>query len=151
MTTYAKNTKVSTERSKGEIERTIVRFGAEQYLSGYGNGMGYIAFIYNGRAIRITVALPDKDDFRRTPGGRRARSEADTQRAWEQGCREQWRSLALLVKAKLVAITNGHASFEKEFLAYTMLPEGRTVHDWLEPQIVTMLESGEMPRALLPG
>jgi hypothetical protein len=38
-----------------------------------------------------------------------------------------------LIKAKLVAVESKRISIKEEFLAYTMMPDGRTVSEWLQP------------------
>ena len=96
-----------------------------------------MGFYYQSRHIKITLELPDKGDFVQTPGGRKQRGTEAILKAWEQACRQSWRALALVIKAK--------------FEAYTMLPDGRTVSQSISPQIETMIETGKMPKLLLPG
>lgn len=151
MTSYAQNTNVSCEKSRAEIEMTLRRFGAERFLSGWDPNEAYIAFSYRGRAVRITLPLPPREQFLRTPKRRELRSDQEVERAWEQACRENWRALALMVKAKLVGVERGIATLEGEFLAYTVLPEGQTVGEWLEPQMQTLIQTGRMPQRLLPA
>ncbi|MEN6425194.1 MAG: hypothetical protein ABFE13_07515 [Phycisphaerales bacterium] len=150
MTRYAENTSVSVERSRAEIEGTLQRYGASRFMSGWDEERAYIAFLYHDRAIRLTITLPDRGQFDRTPHRNRRRSSEEAARAWEQACRQQWRAMALVVKAKLEAVQAGIATFEDEFLAYTVLPEGRTVAQWLQPQMQTLIETGRMPQMLLP-
>jgi hypothetical protein len=69
--------------------------------------------------------------------------------AWEQACRQRWRALALVVKAKLEAVECGISTFEEEFLAWMMLPDGSTVGDRMLPQLETAYRTGQMP-PLLP-
>lgn len=149
MRDYADGTSVSVEKSRAEIESTLRRFGAEQFLSGWDRAMAFIAFSYHGRQIRMTLMLPNREAFARTPQRRNQRTTAEIDRHWEQACRENWRCLALMVKAKLVAVEKGIATLENEFLAYTVIPGGGTVAQWLQPQIQTMIQSGQMPKALL--
>ncbi len=151
MSQYAEGTSVSVEKSRAEIEGTLRRFGAAQFLSGWDQEMAYIAFAYNGRHIRMTLVLPDRKAFLRTPHRHQARSAAEVDKAWEQSCRESWRCLALMVKAKLVAVEKGIATLENEFLAYTVIPGGGTVAQWLQPQIQQMITTGQMPQRLLPA
>lgn len=151
MRKYAKDTTVDMSRSRAEIERTLMRFGAERFMSGWDSDAAYVAFVYAGRAVRLTMPLPDKSEFQLTPHTGKRRTEASMLEAWETACRRKWRSLALLVKAKLVGCDDAIASFEQEFLPYTILPSGQTVADWLEPQIVNLLQTGDMPQRLLPG
>ena len=148
---YAEGTSVSVEKSRSEIESTLRRFGASQFLSGWDQEMAYIAFKYRDRAIQLTLTLPERGKFLRTPHRRQVRNAAEVEKAWEQACRESWRCLALMVKAKLVAVEKGVATLENEFLAYTMLPDGGTVAQWLQPQIQQMITDGCMPQRLLPA
>lgn len=67
---------------------------------------------------------------------------------WEQACRQKWRALALVVKAKLEAVESGISEFEEEFLAHIVLPDGQTVGRWMQPQIADAYGSGKMPPML---
>jgi hypothetical protein len=149
MSQYAENTSVPVERSRAEIERMLHRFGAERFLSGWDQEQAYIAWSYHGRAYRRVIRLPDREEFNQTPARRLRRSVEERNRAWEQACRSAWRGLALLVKAKLIAVQDGNTSFEDEFLAHALLPGGETVSQWLEPQIQALVETGRMPKGFL--
>lgn len=150
MTIYAKTTNVSTDRSKSEIERNLMRYGASHFAYGTDIKSAKIGFVYKGRNIRITLPLPRPDDFQNTPSGRKRRNKEDMLFAWEQACRSKWRALNLIIIAKLEAIESGIASFENEFLAYTALPSGQTLGEVLTPKIDRIIESGKMPNLLLP-
>jgi hypothetical protein len=147
---YAKDTSVSTEASRAEIERTLQRYGAEAFAYGWTGDRAQIQFAANGRQIRFVLELPDKDDdeFRLTPGRGLERSEAQAYAAWEQACRQRWRALALVVKAKLEAVEAGISDFEDEFLSHILLPDGTTAGAWLRPQIAQAYETGRMPEML---
>jgi len=151
MPTYAEGTSVDTGRSRGEIERTLGRFGATAFGYLTERSRAVIMFEYAERRVRFTLPLPDRADpkFTRTPTGR-AKSPSQAESAWEQACREQWRALALAVKAKLAAVETGIATFEDEFLAYIALPDGTTVGERVIPQIDHAYQTGTMP-ALMPG
>jgi hypothetical protein len=43
--------------------------------------------------------------------------------------RRRWRSLALAIKAKLEVVASGIATFDEEFMAHLVLPDGTTVGD----------------------
>lgn len=152
MSRYATKTQVSADRSRVEIEKTLTRYGADQFIYGWEIGRAIIGFRMHGIMIRITLPMPRKDDeaFTKTPAGRRTRNTAASLKAWEQATRQRWRALALVVKAKLEAVESGIATFEDEFLAYVQLPNGATVGEWARPQIETAYKTGRMP-ALLPG
>lgn len=151
---YAKNTSVSVEKSKAEIDRTLQRYGADQFFSGWDSkmNMAMIGFSMHDRQIRFFLPLPDKTDreFTHTPAGRKKRNDEAIHSAWEQGCRQRWRALALTIKAKLEAVESGITEFEDEFLAHIVLPDGTTFGRWAKPQIAEAYEHGYMP-SLLPA
>lgn len=150
MSIYAKTTNVSIDRSKAEIERNLMRYGASHFAYGTDHKSAKIGFVYKGRNIRLNLPLPNPDDFRSTPSGRMRRGNEGMLLAWEQACRASWRALNLIIIAKLEAIQSGIASFENEFLAYTALPSGQTIGDMITPRIDKIIESGKMPNLLLP-
>ena len=126
--TYATKTEVPVERSRAEVERTLARYGASAFMYGWNENAAVIQFAAHGRLIKFTLTLPDRADtkFRKTPTGLR-RDNAYAEKQWEQACRQKWRALCLVIKAKLEAVDAGIAIFEDEFLAYTVLPSGETV------------------------
>lgn len=81
---------------------------------------------------------------------------AERKRDWlqkraEQGARSAWRRLLLVVRAKLEIIADGGSTFEREFLADILLPDGRTVHKALAEQLERSYLDGGMPKLLGPG
>ncbi len=150
MTRYASNTSVSVSKSKAEIENILQRYGASQFISGWTQKNAFIGFVINKRHIKLMVVLPPREDFAMTPAGKRKRAEQDILKAWEQACRQRWRALALVIKAKLEAVECGIATFENEFLAYTCLPggKGETIGQILQPQIEEAITTGQMPKLL---
>jgi hypothetical protein len=93
--------------------------------------------------------MPDKNDrrFTHTQTGK-VRKETASFKEWEQACRQKWRALALVIKAKLEAVEAGIAIFEDEFMANIVLPNGSTVSQFMLPQITEAYESGQMPKLL---
>ena len=141
--TYAAKTSVPTEQSRAEIERTLVRYGATAFAYGWNRDRATVEFAAYERRVRFMLPLPDRADpefYKRTP-------EQASQR-WEQACRQRWRALALVVKAKLEAVEAGITDFESEFLAHIVLPDNSTAGQWLRPQIAKAYESGRMPEML---
>jgi hypothetical protein len=59
--------------------------------------------------------------------------------------RERWRSLLLLLKAKLEAVRVGLSTAEKEFLADLVLDDGRSVYQAMGERIQLALASGKVP------
>lgn len=151
MPTYASQTTVSSEKSRAEIERTLARYGASSFMYGWDQNHALIAFEMNGRRLKFVLPMPDRDDFMRTPSKRQLRSPAAAKKAYEQAVRQRWRALALVIKAKLEAVEAEISEFEEEFLAHIVLPDGRTVGDFMVPQIAAVYESGRMPPLLMSG
>lgn len=150
MTRYAENTSVSSEQSRGEIERTLQRYGADQFMYGWEEARAIVMFRMNERQIKFVLEMPDRNDkeFWYTPARNNKRSEAQAHKEWEQATRQRWRALALVIKAKLEAVETGITEFEDEFLAHILLPDGSTVGQFMRPQVETAYSSGAMPRML---
>ncbi|MFC4255426.1 hypothetical protein GRI97_08295 [Altererythrobacter xixiisoli] len=148
MTRFAKDTSVSVGSSKAEIERIVERYGADQFMSGWGANQAVIAFAMNGRQIRFVLAMPDRAEKRFTHHSRGARAPDAALKEWEQACRQRWRALALVIKAKLEAVESGISVFEDEFLANIVLPGGRTVGDEIRPSIEQAYLTREMTNLL---
>lgn len=144
---YASSTDVDVGRSRNEIERVLARYGAEQFMFGWNERSSVVEFIDHGRRVRFLLPLPPLVEFRVTTRGR-ARKDAAAQRAREQAIRQRWRALLLVIKAKLEAVDAGITTFESEFLAHLVLPNGQTVGQWAAPQLASVYDSGAMPPML---
>lgn len=126
MTRYAANTDVPVDRSRAELERTLDRYGATEFLYGRDTSSVMIMFGMRGRRVRFIIPMPDPKAPEFTTylrGSTKYRRTDDAARKeWEQACRQRWRALNLVVKAKLEAVETGIGSFEEEFLAYLVVP-----------------------------
>jgi hypothetical protein len=151
---YASQTEVSVDRSQSEIKNTLQRYGATKYAYYEDDERAGITCEIQNRRIRFIVPLPSRtaDEFvyAGTGAKRKVRDVPTQHKFWEQACRQKWRALALVVKAKLEAVESGIATFEEEFLAYIVLPNNQTVNEYIKPQIEQAYLSGKMPK-LLPG
>lgn len=151
MTRYASETSVSVEKTRAEIERTLRRYGASSFAYGWEGDRALIGFAMSDRRVRFLLPLVSRDDraVTHTPTGI-GRSAAVADKEHEQANRQRWRALGLIVKAKLEAVESGITTFEDEFLAHILLPDGRTYGEFAIPQIAAVYARGEAPR-LLPG
>ena len=152
MSRYASQTSVAVDRTRSEIEKLLGQHGASQFAYASGTGKAMIGFLLAGRMIQMIVTLPDPtlDEFTLTTTGRKRRHPSDAYKLWEQSCRSRWRALLLVIRAKLEAAAIGVTTIESEFLAFTVLPDGRTVMDSIGEDIQHAIETGKTPRALLP-
>lgn len=148
MTRYAAQTSVSSDASRAEIERTLKRYGADQFMYGWDDEQALVRFRMQERYVEFRLPMPDREnpDFTRHSRGRRTPEQAE--KLWEQATRQRWRALALVVKAKLEAVASEITTFEDEFMAHILLPNGETVGAWMRPQIELAYDAQRMPAML---
>jgi hypothetical protein len=125
---FAEDTKVPVSQSLNEIQKTVSRYGGEQFLQAIAEDRVIVGFTKEGRMVRFQVPQDPKDP---------------------QNNRRLCRALLLVLKAKLEAVTSGVAIFEDEFLANIVLPTGALVASEIRPALAAAYEGREMP-ALLP-
>lgn len=130
---YAADTRVPVSQSRAEIERLLDKHKAAQYGTAvdYEKALAQVQFKLKDRTIRFRVSLPDK---KKLGEGER----------YERAHRQRWRALLLVLKAKLESFENGIETFEEVFLAHIVLPNDRTVGDFVVPQIARMYDTGKM-------
>jgi hypothetical protein len=150
MARYAEGTTVSSDTSRAEIERTLRRYGAGEFLFGYSDTEAVVGFLAHNRQVRFRLTLPSFGAFSHTPERQLRRSPAQQQAAYEQAVRQRWRALALVIKAKLEAVESNIVNFDEEFLAHIVMPNNRTVGQEVLPRMQEAIATGAMP-ALLPG
>lgn len=147
MTRYAEGTIVSVERSMEEIRRSLQRYGADSF--GYLDepGRATVGFRVHGKMVRFIVPLPDRKDrkFTHTPERGTKRSDKQAEAAYDGEVRRRWRALALVVKAKLEAVESGIVTFDQEFFAHFVLPNGFTVWESAGEETIRAIERQEMP------
>jgi hypothetical protein len=148
---YASQTTVRVSKSQNEIEDTLRRYGATGFASGWSEKSAMIAFQMDGRQVKFFLLLPNPsdDEFTKTPARGSRRDPQDAHRVWEQACRQRWRALALVIKAKLEAVAAGITVFEDEFMSHIVLPDGKTVGQHVRPMIDTAYATGKV-QPLLP-
>lgn len=149
MTRYASSTTVSTEASRSEIEKTLRRYKADAFMYASEADRAVIQFRIGLRQVRFMLQMPDRKDREFTWHSRGQRTDDAADKLWEQACRQRWRALALVIKAKLEAVSAGITTIEDEFLAHTVLPDGRTVSQMIQPQLQVAYDTGAMPAGFL--
>lgn len=129
---FAEGTSVEVGKSRMEVEKLLQKHGATQVIIGTDSehGGGFVHFALDGRQYRLFV--PKRE------GNRNER----------QVERERWRALLLLLKAKLEVVASEMVTMEQEFLAYVMLPNGRTVGAEISESLAKSYGSGKMPKLL---
>jgi hypothetical protein len=146
---YAETTDVPADRSRAEIERVLIRYGASGFgyswekrdvvrnpIPAYGpkteqRMFAVIVFQFKDRRIRLDLSMPNE-------------REAGTVAKAEQATRQRWRALLLVIKAKLEAVESGISTLEHEFLANIVTDSGRTIGDVVVPRLTEAIESGRL-------
>lgn len=146
---YAEKTTVTVKKSREQIEDLLYKHGAEGFGYAYEDDRAMVMFSMERQRIRVSLNLPPYKDFALTMH-RQKRSVLHQKNAHDQACRQRWRALYLIIRAKLEAIESGVSTVESEFMADIMLPSGETVGEWVKPQLGIVYDRGGMP-ALLPG
>lgn len=113
-----------------EIEGLLSRYGADSFVSGWKGTVAVLVFQAHGRRVKFDLDLGEANDSEK---------------------RRLWRCLLLAIKAKLEVVASGIATFEEEFMAHILLPDGSTVSQWMAPQIDEAYKSGNMPLMLGSG
>lgn len=136
MAKFAEGTRVAVKSSRDEIEKLVTRFGASRFMVAIDtdSGTAAIQFFAKERMIRLVLSLTEK--------GKKV-SEAEERR--------RWRSLALLLKAKLVAVEDGLVEFEEEFLPHVVLHNGETVYQRTRSDLALEYSGTGGPKLYLLG
>ncbi|MBW3624082.1 MAG: hypothetical protein KY468_11800 [Armatimonadetes bacterium] len=151
MSKYAARTEVPITKTRDQIEKALIKYGAEGFAYGWEGNRTVIGFKLGHRRVRIELPLPtpDSDEVLYNKVGAN-RPKAQQESVLEQLVRQRWRALLLVITAKLEAVESGITTIEDEFLSGTVLPDGSTFGQWAKPRVEEAYTKGLMP-ALLPG
>lgn len=146
---FAKNTSVSIDASRRELDRLLRRAGATKTMMGWDEEKAYVAFVIDGVPIKQQVTMPRQEEFAETDTGRERKKEAQL-KIWDQACRQRMREFVHLLKAKLIAVAIGVRDLEQEFFGDICLPTGQTVYELQKEELNQAMTDGKLP-LLLPG
>ena len=120
---FAKDTQVSVTKSRFELDALLQKYGASSICIGQDDarGLALVAFHLDGAPYSLALAMPTLAYPGPTPDHWCLLSVANRRTFLEQATKARWRSLVLLVKAKLEAIRIGLTTTRQEFAT---LPEG---------------------------
>lgn len=147
---FAAGTNIDESKSRMEIERILKRYGASKFMFGWDDNASMIVFEAYNRRIKFLLPTPTIEEFRETPKGK-IRTRKIMEIAHDLETKRRWRALALVIKAKLEAVNSGISTFEQEFMANILLPDGETVGEWISPQLDQIYLNGKMPPLLGSG
>jgi hypothetical protein len=155
---YAEKTEVAVDRSRAEIDRLLMRYGATSFIYGSNQDSSMVAFEMGGRRIKFVLPMPDRNAEEFTMGRKNQYSSsasrltpAQAYAKYEQACRVRWRGLVLCIKAKLEAVESGIETFEEAFLPHIVMSSGKTVGEVLIPDLARITETGKMTPLLGAG
>lgn len=132
---YAAKTTVTVEKSKMEIERLCLKYGATKFVTGWTGDSAMIMFVMNGRHVRFDLPIPHQSEFK-------------YEEEWHQRCRQLYRILMLVLKAKFNVIEMEFSTVDAEFMANLVLPDNSTVAEVVIPMIEEAYETGKVTLAL---
>jgi hypothetical protein len=148
---YAEGTTIDVTRSRAELEKLLRRYGAEGFAFAWHGPDERVEFAAHGRRLRFEMTAPARASVQ-VRGPQYGQAYADkVDKALEAERRRRWRCLLLAVKAKLEVVESGIATFEEEFLAHVVMPNGETVGRWATPQLRALYEGAADELRLLPG
>jgi hypothetical protein len=96
--------------------------------------------------------MPDERSREVSHDGRgRVRTPAQREAALAQLERSRWRGLALVVRAKLEAVAMGVRTWDEEWIAAVVMPDGRTVAETVGGELDAATRNGGLPPRSLLG
>lgn len=124
---YAQRTTVDVSKTRSEIDRLLVKYGATQVgiMNDELEACAAVLFTMRGARFRIAIPLPTDKEL----------AASRRQVSLEQLRRERWRAVLLLLKSKLEIVRLGVVTLEHEFMADLLLPNGGTVGEQLAEAI----------------
>lgn len=128
---YATRTEVPVDRSQAEVRRMLTSLGAERMAMFSAPEGDSVVFEVRETYYRIT-APPIAPTLTKA-----ARAQAE---------RSAWRALVLLIKAKKVAIEGRITTLEREFMADTVMPDGKTLVEHRDAIVSHNYREGGPPR-----
>lgn len=149
---FAATTSVTEDQSRRDIERLLMAKGAASFVYGWESPLcALIAFRMLDRDVKMIIPMPDPDGSHlvATRSGKiRTADQIENMVAQER--RQRWRAVLLVLKARFEAIELGISTFEREFLADILLPNGKPIGEAVIPGAINWIDNGR-PTALLPG
>lgn len=167
MSRYAQRTSVPLDRSRVEVERTLVRYGATGFAYSWERREQATPPAAHGsycpgrdgkpcthgcpktitrEVVIIAFLMQAAGATRRVqlevpmPHER----EVGTKARAEAATRQRWRALVLVLKAKLEAVASGISTLEAEFLANVVMNDGRTIGAAILPRLTEACDTGRL-------
>jgi hypothetical protein len=155
------------EKSRTEIERTLVRYGATGFHYAWDRReqvtppTAHRDYCAGRQGKPCTYGCPKTITrevviigFKMTPAGTERRVqlevpmphelEVGTKAKAEAATRQRWRALVLVLKAKLEAVASGISTLEAEFMANVVMANGQTLGAAILPRLTEACDTGRL-------
>jgi hypothetical protein len=125
-------TKVSIEKTVGEIQKCLASHGAKAVLCEYDVKGNVIALSFKVQVGHQDIAFRLPSDWRPVLKLlERDRKVPRTFRTQEQALRVSWRIVKDWVEAQMAIVETTMVQLEQVFLSYVITPDGRTLYERL--------------------
>src|SRR4029453_10050227 len=121
MARYAKNSKVTVDQSRADIQSVVARFGCHFDGFVHETFRSIVCFRGHGRWVRFVVPIKTKNDPQIEP--------------------ELWGGVLAGIKGRLINVKDGVETFEEAFYAHLVTETGKRVFEEAKPKL----------KALTPG
>lgn len=127
MSKFAQGTDVPPEKTQMQIQKMLRDQGCQGVMMGYESDRAFIGFVNHSVQVRLFCPLVQRDSENR----------------------RRWRVMRIVLQSKFEVISCGIKTFEEEFFADIVMPDGRTVAQAALPAVTKAISSGVMPSSLL--
>ncbi|HEX7856224.1 MAG TPA: hypothetical protein VF503_21315 [Sphingobium sp.] len=148
---YAEGTKVSVEKSVGEIVSLIKKNGATRIAQAEDVDHLAVQFWLKDRMLRFRIGLPTLEQMPTHDGRRVALSRQQRNDRAAAACRQRARALLLVIKAKFESIESNIETFDEAFLPNIVMADGLTVWERVSDNMALEYQSGKPIPMLLEG
>lgn len=129
---------------KEQIELTLLQNGCKEFFYGWRDEQAQVQFVINGKRYRISLKMPSKKSYERTPTGK-LRSNDTAIKEWQSAQRDIWTSLLNIIRTNFDFVRMGASTIEKQFLAFIVLPDGQLAGDYAENMINEAYQDSMLP------
>ena len=143
---YVRGASLSCSSLQTDIQQMLDGAGAHDCRITSEHGNGAVTFSFGDHQFRLVLPHPEPTDppRMRRQGPVQRNINGQEHPADLEAARHSWRQLSLLIKAKLEAVAAGIVTFDEEFLAYMLMPEGGTVFQATAPTIASSYAAVEV-------
>jgi len=140
-TKYAAGTTVPVNRSKADLEKICIKYGAKNFSVLQNDFLTAIFFKYHDRVYRFDM---DMGKIKIAKTG----NQVNDKKKFEAEERRRWRVMVITLKAMFESVENEVMDYELLFQPYTVLPDNTIIGHRISKQI-DQLYAGDTAHDLL--